>query len=189
MYYMFTTDSVLRSQIVSQTPSVLGFTISRGIKVDKLSTHGFVHISNFQDDDHLISTSTSLLLQCSTRSLLINFRPGFSTSNFQIARAIREHAHICISAFDYHCNIILRFETSFLEIFKQWTQSTSTSDLLSQHAHRYFLNEKRKLSYIESFSQPSGLTIAQVVNLSQVRSAVPNDGFICRCNSFSFHEA
>ena len=181
---------------MSQTPSVLGSTLARGIKVDKLSTHGFAHITNFQDDNNLISTLTSPLLRCTTRSLLIYFLPGSSMSNFLHARAIRGHAQICISAFDYHCNIILQFETSFLELFKQWTQSTSTSDSLSQHApghaHRTFFNERHKLSYIKSFSQPSDLTIAQVVNLPRGRSAVSSvdtpSQAVPRYSYFSFNE-
>ena len=171
MYYMFTTYwTRLRFQIeIQDTPRVLSSSIARGINVDKFFTSDFVQIFNFQHDDHQISTPSAFPL---LRSLLINFRPGFSMSIFLNARAIREDVRIYISSIDYHCIIASYVETKFLEFNMQLAQS-STSDTPSQHARHDLSIKEHKLSYKRSL-QPSELKIAQALNLPRARSAVPS---------------
>ena len=103
---------------------------------------------------------------------------------------IREDVNIFIFSIDYHCYPVIRFETNFLETFKQLAKS---KDSPSQHAHHIFFTQGHKLYYFNSFYQPSDLLIAQVVNLPRVRSAVPSVGTLSKAvplyGSFSFPEA
>jgi hypothetical protein len=185
LYTLVTTWARLRFQVKFITPRAWD-SIEIGIKVSASITPNFICRQYLQRDDYLTFEITACHL---LRSFNLYFLlPGSSLSTIICSRAIREDFHFQYSVFDFHCNIISQGVIYFLNFNSQSAKSLNSVDS-SQHARQYFFSTERKLFNNAYLFQPSEAMNAQVVNLPRVLSAVPNDGFIRRCNSFSFNEA